>query len=124
MDPFVLNGETIPRTDLIARLQAVVADMRQTRADRLAAAASLARERASLASTAPLLAALKTFVQARYGKTSPRLQHFGFVQNRKPKVRADAKAAGAAKARATRTALGTKGRQQKAVARASGGGAS
>jgi hypothetical protein len=116
IDPFVLNDTTFSRDELKTLLEGVIADMKQTRAARMAATAALAKERASLAKAAPVLASLKTLVQSRHGKTSPLLQRFGFVQNRTPKTRADVKAAGVAKGKATREALGTKGRQEKAEA--------
>ncbi len=118
VDPFYMDNKTISRADLLAVLTRVVTAVKQTKADRLAVASSLAAERAALAEAKPLRAALKSFVQARYGKTTPELQQFGFVQNRTRKVKAESKAASVAKARATRSSLGTKGRQQKANAKA------
>ncbi len=118
VDPFVLEKKTIARADLIALLAAVVTAVKSTKADRLKVTASVAAERLAIQNAAPVRNALKTFAQARYGKTAPELQQFGFVQKRTPKRKPEAKAAGVVKAKATRASLGTKGRQQKAKAKA------
>lgn len=108
-----IGGQIIPRVDLIARFQARIDAAETVKAARGAHQKAVADERAVDAEVRPLRAATKVFLQGKYGKQSPALQKFGFTQGRKAKASVEAKAAGQAKAKATRAALGTKGKQQK-----------
>jgi hypothetical protein len=113
IDPLLVAGATLPRASLVARFQARIDAAESVKAARSALQTAVAQERDVDAETRPLRAALKVFLQGRYGKNSPELQKFGFAQGRKAKPTAQTKAAGQAKAKATRAALGTKGTQQK-----------
>jgi hypothetical protein len=117
LDPLVIQGETIARAGLVARFQARIDAAEAVKVARSAHQKAVADERAVDAAVRPLRAATKVFLQGRYGKQSPELQKFGFTQGRKAKASAEAKAAGHAKAKATRAALGTKGKQQKKAAK-------
>jgi hypothetical protein len=54
--------------------------VKQTKADRLSATAALAAERATSANAAPVRSALKSYLQARFGKTAP---HAMFLDDEK-----------------------------------------
>jgi hypothetical protein len=113
VDPLLIAGDTIARGDLVARFQARIDAAEAVKAARGVLQKAVADEHALDAAVRPLRAATKVFLQGRYGKYSPQLQKFGFTQGRKAKASVEAKAAGHAKAKATRGALGTKGKQQK-----------
>jgi hypothetical protein len=117
VDPLLVGGATIARADLIARFQARIDAAEAVKAARGVLQKAVANERTVDAAVRPLRAAVKVFLQGRYGKHSPDLQKFGFTQSRQPKASVEAKAAGHAKAKATRVALGTKGKQQKKVSK-------
>jgi hypothetical protein len=76
---FVLNTQTMSRTALLALLQSLV----DADAARLAAynawRNSVATEKAIAAQVKPVRQATKTFLQARYGKSSPTLLQAGFA---------------------------------------------
>jgi hypothetical protein len=118
IDSFILNKQTIARTALVALFQQRIQAARTVKANRAVLQQSVADERAIDATVKPLRASVKTFLQARYGKTSPEMQAFGFTQSRKPKASAQAKAGAVTKAKATRQARGTKGAQQKKAIKA------
>jgi hypothetical protein len=61
---------------------------------------------------------MKRILQSKFGPTSPKLQDFGFTQTHQGKADVATKAAALAKARATREARGTAGKQQKALIKA------
>ena len=113
VDTLVIGGNTMARTDLVARFQARVDAAEAVKNGRTGLQALVAHERDVDTQVRPLRAATKVYLQGRYGKNSPKMQVFGFTQNRKPKASAQTKATAQAKAKATRAALGTKGKQQK-----------
>jgi hypothetical protein len=115
VDPFVIAKQTIARADLFAQFQKGIDAVNATKAARIALSAAVANERAVNATLKPLRSAFKTYAQGRFGKRAPELQQLGFVQNRTPKKSVAKAAAGATQGKATRTARGTKGRQQKAA---------
>jgi len=116
IDPFILLGQPISRTDLLAKLQARIDAAIKTKNDRKVVAADVAAEHAAAAIADPLRKGLKAFAISQFGETSPKLQLLGFVPHRTPKRKPKNVAAGAVKAKATRTTRGTKGKQQKAAA--------
>lgn len=116
IDPFLLNGTSIARSDLLAKFQARVDAANKTKADRKQLTQDVAAEKLAVAAADPLRKAVKAFCIARFGAYNPILQQLGFVQNRTPKAKPAKKAAGATKAKATRAVRGTKGKQQKAAA--------
>jgi hypothetical protein len=113
---FVFQDAQVPKTQVVSRLQARIDAAEKTKAARLAFHAAVAAEAQTVADTTPLVADLKAFLQSRYGKTSPKLQTFGITQAKTPQKSVAAKAAGVAKAKATRAALGTKGKKQRKAA--------
>ena len=118
IDPFLVLNRSIPRSEVLATLQGRVDAAAKTKADRKLLAEDVAAEKDAAAEGDAMRKALKAFCVARFGATSPILQQLGFVQHRRPKVRPEKKAAGAAKATKTRALRGTKGKQQRAAASA------
>ena len=68
------------------------------------------------AAVAPYRRDMRSYLVSKYGPNSPTLQAFGFTQAKAPQKSAAAKAAGVAKAKATRAAIGTKGKKQRKLA--------
>jgi hypothetical protein len=76
-------------------------------------------ERAEKSKVLPLLAALKSYCILKFGPdATDTLADLGFTVRKKPVRTVDTKAAAAAKGRATRKALNTLGKRQKAKAKA------
>jgi hypothetical protein len=116
IDPFLIGGQAISRTELRAKFQARIDAAQKVKAMRKALAALVADERAIAAAADPLRSLLKAFCGARFGATSPILQQLGFVQRRRRKTRPSKQAEGAAKAKKTRQVVGPTGHQQRAAA--------
>lgn len=114
-DPFVIAKRTIPRATVMALIQSAIDACKKTKDDRITLSSSVAAEHDALAQVKPVRDGIKLLAQSQFGKTAPELQKLGFVQNRRPRRNAAAKAAGVAKREATREARGTKGRQQAAA---------
>ena len=112
----VINKQNITKAQLISDFQERLTAAENTKAARLAYHAAVAAEAQVAARVAPERAAVKLYLAARCGKSSPEMQKFGFTPAKTPQKTAASKAAGAAKARATRDALGTMGRKQKMAA--------
>jgi hypothetical protein len=119
IDPFVLGDTNVPRATLVATFTNVVTTANATKAARLQLATLVAAEQAALATAQPYRKSMKQYLLARLGENNPKLQTYGYTPNRVPKKSAAAKASGVVKAQATRTARGTKGKQQKAEITAS-----
>jgi hypothetical protein len=113
---FIFQNQQVPKTQVVSRLQARIDAAEKTKTARLALHAAVAAEALVVADVTPLRADMKTYLQSRYGKSSPTMQTFGFTQNKTPQKSAAAKAAGVAKAKATRAAIGTKGKKQRKAA--------
>jgi hypothetical protein len=118
VDPFVLAGQSLPRTLVLGRLQARIDAAEKTKAARTAFHLAVEDERAVALDADQLRADLKVWLQAHFGSKSTRLQEFGFTPRKPNKKSAVAKAEGAARAKATRTVRGTKGKKQKKGLRA------
>ena len=112
----VINQQNITRAQLVSDFQERLTAAENTKAARLAYHAAVAAEAQVAARVAPERAAVKLYLGARYGKSSPEMQKFGFTPAKTPQKTAASKAAGVAKARATREALGTMGKKQKMAA--------
>jgi hypothetical protein len=115
VDPFLLSRQTYPRADLLARVQARLDAAIATKNARITLHNVVDAERNAQAAFKGLHASFRAYLVAVYGANAPELQQFGYVQNRKPKRTAQTKADAALKAKATRTARGTKGKKQKAA---------
>jgi hypothetical protein len=113
---FTFREMQIPKTQVVSRLQARIDAAEKTKAARIAFHNAVVAEAQTVADTTPLVADLKTFLQSRYGKASSKLQTFGITQAKTPQKSVAAKGVGVAKAKATRVALGTKGKKQRKAA--------
>ncbi len=110
---FVVQGQTISRDDLLTKVQGRIDAANKTNAARTALHLCVEAEHEVDQGVKPIRAAIKQLVQSRYGKDSALLQKFGFTEDRRAKRSAQSKAQAADKARATREALGTKGKKQR-----------
>jgi len=113
---FVFLEQSIPKAQVVSRLTARIDAAEKTKTARLALGAAVVAEAQSVAGTTPLVVGLKTFLQSRFGKKSPKLQTFGFTQAKTTQKSVAAKSVSVAKAKATRTAIGTKGKKQRKAA--------
>jgi hypothetical protein len=113
---FVFREQPIQKTQVVSRLEARIAAAENTKVARLALHAAVSAEALTVGDTAPLLVDLKAFLHSRYGKSNPKLQIFGITQAKTPQTSAVARARGVAKGRATRAAIGTKGKKQRKAA--------
>lgn len=113
VDPIVLDGTSYPRTDLLARIQAVLDAIARVKAARTTLSQVVASQKGALDQGRLLRAAMKRYLQSKFGPSSPKLQEFGFAPVRTPKTLVQTKAQAKVKAAATRTARGTKGKKAK-----------
>jgi hypothetical protein len=113
VDSFVINGVAWTRPDLLTRLQSRIDASEKTKAARTNLHNIVNSEQELQLEIAPLRAGLKTYLQSRFGKTSGKLQLFGFAQNKSTQKTAQAKADAVVKSKATRKARGTMGKKQK-----------
>jgi hypothetical protein len=119
---FVASGQTIQKTAVVTPLQAYVAATQQTAVTEAAWHASVQKEQAAEAAARAMIEEIKPVLQGRYGKSNPQLEtQFGIPPVKKAQTSAATKAAAAAKAKATRQLLGTKGSKQKKAAIAAAG---
>jgi hypothetical protein len=117
VDPFRLSRQTYTRAELLARVRERLDAAIATKSARITLHNTVEAERIAQANFRGLRSSFRAYLVSVYGANAPELQQFGYVQNRKPKRSAQAKADAAKKAKATRAARGTKGRKQKAAVR-------
>jgi hypothetical protein len=108
---FIINDESFTKADLIGRFESRLEAAQKTKTNRTALHLCVASERAIALEVAPLRMGFKTFLQSRFGKSSPKLQKFGFVQAKKPQRPAVSKATAVEKNKATRTVRNTVGKK-------------
>jgi uncharacterized protein YegL len=113
-DTFLMSDGTFTRDELIARFQAFVSAVEQTKSDYQVWRTDVAGEQALLTQVKPLRAGVRGIVQARFGKQGPQVLQFGFTPVKSPVRSAASKALAAEKAAATRKARGTVGKTVKA----------
>ena len=114
-DPFLMSDGTFTRDQLIARFQAFVSAVEQTKSDYQIWRTDVASEQALLTQVKPLRAGVRGIAQARFGKQGPQVLQFGFTPVKTPVRSAASKALAAEKAAATRKARGTVGKTAKAA---------
>jgi hypothetical protein len=114
-DPFLMSDGTYTRDQLIARFQAFVAAVEQTKSDYQIWRTDVAGEQVLLTQVKPLRAGVRGIVQARFGKQGPQVLQFGFTPVKTPVRTAASKALAAEKAAATRKARGTVGKKAKSA---------
>jgi hypothetical protein len=115
VDPFVVDGESIARATLIARIQAALNAISTVKTARAALQSAVATQNAAITDARGLRAGIKRLAQSKYGPQSPLLQNLGFTPNRTPTATSTTKAQAAAKAEATRQANGTTGKKTRKV---------
>ena len=115
VDPFVVDGETIARASLVARIQAALDGIAAVKSARTQLQSAVARQNSAITDARGLRAGIKRLAQSKYGPDSPMLQNLGFTPNRTPKASAQTKAQAQAKAEATRQANGTVGKKTRKV---------
>ncbi|HEX3346436.1 MAG TPA: hypothetical protein VHS09_17750 [Polyangiaceae bacterium] len=104
VDPFDVDGVTVTRADLLARIQAALDAIAAVKAARTALQQAIAIQAAALTDARGLRSAVKTTAQAKLGKKNPALQKLGFTPSRAPVTPVATKAEAEVKKAATRKA--------------------
>jgi hypothetical protein len=113
-DTFSINGGTLTRDEVVAQLNAFIAEVEATKTTRQQWLNAVQAERAALLAITPLRQSLHAIVQARLGgKDATGLVAFGFNPAKITKKTVTSKATAAAKTAATRKARNTLGKVQK-----------
>ena len=112
-DPFALAAGVMTRDQLIALFQQFVAAAEATKSSNAVWRSDVQAERAMEQMVAPVRAGLTSILQGKFGKSGTQLLKFGMTPLRAPVKTTAVKTAAVAKAKATRTARGTKGSTQK-----------
>jgi hypothetical protein len=115
VDPFVVDGETVARADLVARIQAALDTIAAVKVARAGLQSAVAKQKLAIADARGLRAGVKRIAQSKFGPTSPLLQNLGFAPNRLPNASVQTKADAKAKAEATRVANGNVGKKTRKV---------
>jgi predicted RNA-binding Zn ribbon-like protein len=110
---YVLGGKTYAKADLVSAFQSYVNAASQTASDKKSYQNDVIAETAMANSTRTLRSLLKTFLQSRFGKTSPELTPFSFSPTKTTKKTVEVKAVAVAKTERTKKALGTMGKDQR-----------
>jgi hypothetical protein len=113
---FLFASGTLAKADLVSKFSDRIAAAEKTKAARLALHAAVADEEKVAAAVAPYRTDLRAYLVSRFGKGSPTLQVFGFTPAKATQKTAASKATSAAKAKATRAGIGTKGKKQRKLA--------
>ena len=103
-DPMVLGGKKMAKADVLVVLNAFLTAAKLLESLRQQAKVALADESSKLVTAKPLRALLKSYLESRFGKSSPDLLDFGFTPAKVPVKTAASKAAAAEKAAKTRKA--------------------
>jgi hypothetical protein len=109
----VLAGGTFTPAQITAKLQSLVTLRDDVNTAKATAAAKLAAERADTPSLRAFMDALMTYVRATFGNAPDVLADFGLHPKTRTPLSVEAKAAAAAKSKATRAARHTMGSKQK-----------
>ena len=104
VDPFDVDGVTIARATVLARIQAALDAMAAVKAARTVLQSAIAIQKAAITDARGLRAGVKRTAQAKLGQSNPALQKLGFTPLRKPVTTVAAKAKAQAKRAATRAA--------------------
>jgi hypothetical protein len=104
VDPFDVDGVTIARATVLARIQAALDAIAAVKAARTALQSAIATQKAAITDARGLRAGVKRTAQAKLGQSNPSLQKLGFTPLRKPVTTVAAKAQAQAKRAATRAA--------------------
>jgi hypothetical protein len=112
-DVFQLSAGPMTRDELIADLQAFIAASLKTTQSNAAWRSDVAAEHAAAAQVQEQRQEVKGVISARFGKTSPQMLTFGFLQAKLRKVSAKTTALAVVKREATREARGTMSKAEK-----------
>jgi hypothetical protein len=112
-DPFALAAGVMTRDQLIAMFQQFVAAAEATKSSNAVWRSDVQAERAMEQMVAPVRVGLTSILQGKFGKSGTPLLKFGIAPLKAPVKTTAVKTAAVAKAKATRTARGTKGSKQK-----------
>ncbi len=112
-DTFNTTEGVYTRDELISQFNAFIGTSETTKATRQEWLAATQAEHAALLQVAPLREAVRSVLQARFGKTGLGLAKFGFSPSKTPKKSTTIKAGAVAKTKATRQARHTMGKVQK-----------
>jgi hypothetical protein len=111
----VVAGATLKSSDLVAKLQALIATENAVTAAAAAWHSQVTTQRAAVLQSKPLLLAIRQSLQSAYSSQLDVLADFGLAPRKKAVVSPETRAAAALKAKATRAARGTAGKKQKAL---------
>jgi hypothetical protein len=112
-DEFLLEAGVMTRDQLIASFQVFVSAAEATKTSNQAWKADVQAERVAEQTVAPQRAGVKSVLIGRFGKSGTALTKFGFAPAKAGVKTPLVKTTAAVKAKATRTARGTKGSVQK-----------
>jgi hypothetical protein len=112
-DTFALKTGTLTRDEVIAEAQKFIAAAENTKASNRVWRADAQTERAVELEVAPIRRGVRNVVEGRFDENGIELLSFGFEPRKPPVKTVASKMEGIAKAKATRTARGTKGSEQK-----------
>jgi hypothetical protein len=113
-DTFALQSGTITRDELTAKLNQVIVAAEATKTARQQYRSAVNNEQLVQAQMGSLRSGVRKVIQARLGADNPAVTQFGFLPTKPVKKSAESKAAAVVKAKATRTARNTMGKNQKA----------
>jgi hypothetical protein len=112
-DTFVLRTETLTRDELTARLNGVIVAAEATKTARQQYHSAVNDEQAIQAQMSSVRSGVRGIIQARIGADNPAVAQFGFLPTKPGKKSAASKATAVVKAKATRSARHTMGKNQK-----------
>ena len=101
VDPFVVDGVTIARATLLARIQAALDAISAVKAARAALQSAVAKQNAAIVDARGLRAGMKRVAQTKFGPASPTLQQLGYTPQRTTTTPVAVKAEARVKAKAT-----------------------
>ncbi len=110
---FLLNGQSYGRDALLAKFQSRIDASKKSKASKSVWHQDVEAEHELDVEVAPLRKAMKSYVEAGFGKNSSKAQDFGFGSRRPRKAKAATKATAVAKAAKTKTARGIMGKNQR-----------
>lgn len=107
VDPLTIEGVSWVKADLVAKFKSRLDAAKGTAAAHANLAVVVATEHTVATEVDPLRLHFKSYLKTRLGRTSPKLQNFGFAPEKPRTQSAASKAASAAKGTATRKAKKT-----------------
>jgi hypothetical protein len=112
--PMVFAGKTYTPAQVVERLQSFIEEQDQTARKRAEWRGQVARERALEKELAPLVRGVENLVASLFGERAQQGADFGIKKGKPGPKTLPAEVEMVAKARATRTARGTRGKRQRA----------